>query len=153
MDGRAIETKIDTEGNRRPRWVLGPTVKAYLEKVSTHAQSGDVRLTLFAGFVFSFSNILSDSDFGASAMTVFDERIRIQRRMSRGWRGVWEMNCAGTTHGVLLVGGYALDPIKPVFSLMQICSLVPDLVKLLSTLQVSGRIGEYCDCVHDESST
>jgi hypothetical protein len=67
----AVKAEIDAEWDRCPGGILRAAVETYLHVVSIATKHGGTgERTLFAGLVLSFSNIFSDSDFGANAMAV-----------------------------------------------------------------------------------
>lgn len=78
-----VETEVDAERNRRPSWILGATIKAYLYNIitiseyHTHTQGkGTLYLsqpeipTLLARFDLSFSNIFWPSVLDAKLMMI-----------------------------------------------------------------------------------
>lgn len=77
MVGRAVKTQVDAKGHRCPGRVLSTAVEADLCKVPSQPRAmGFARVkrtgarTLFAGFVFNFSNSFCDCCFDASPLIV-----------------------------------------------------------------------------------
>lgn len=72
--GGAVQTQVDAERHRRPCGILLSAVKAYLGRqwhalvLVSQVPSRPCSRTLLAGFVFSFSKILSDCCFDARAL-------------------------------------------------------------------------------------
>lgn len=57
---RAVQTQVDSEGDGAPCGVFGAAVETYLRVYQRTFYLACENATLFAGFVLSFSNILSD---------------------------------------------------------------------------------------------
>jgi len=70
VDSRAVQTQVDAKGNRCPSWVLSSTIETYLADMRGDSTRCELLHTLFAGFVFSFSNMRIDSALVA-AMIVY----------------------------------------------------------------------------------
>jgi hypothetical protein len=79
---RAIKTKIYSKRHGCPCRIILPTIKAYLGfrtlSAIVHKERSEVFPTLFAGLVFSFSNIFCDCDFVAMAAILADLRRAIR---------------------------------------------------------------------------
>ena len=69
VDGGAVEAQVDAERHRRPCWVFGAAVEADLVPSALGKPLVGGERTLLAGLDLSFSKILTDSAFVASAMS------------------------------------------------------------------------------------